>query len=74
MIEGALEKGIRDGSIRPDIGDVCIVGLNLWAFSLGLIQTAGAKCLEVEAISGASSDAVMEHGFELMRCMLAKNR
>lgn len=72
VIEGALEKGIHDGSIRPGIGDVHIVGLNLWAFSLGLIQTAGAKSREIEAISGVKSGEMTEHGFALLRYMLAK--
>jgi len=73
VIDGALEKGIRDGSIRPDAGDVKIVGLNFWAFSLGLIQTAGAKQREIEAISGVSSQAMMDQGFALMRHMLASH-
>lgn len=71
VIDGALEKGVRDGSVRPDLGEVKIVGLNLWAFSLGLIQTAGAKRREIEAISGVSSEAMMDQGFVLMRHMLA---
>jgi AcrR family transcriptional regulator len=71
VIEGALDKGIRDGSIRPDIGDLKIVGLNLWAFSLGLIQTAGAKVHEIEVISGVDSEAMMEQGFVFLRYMLA---
>lgn len=71
VLEGALEKGMRDGSIRPDVGDPKLVGLNLWAFSLGLIQTAGAKRREIEAVSGVESQAMVDQGFALLRAMLA---
>jgi len=71
VIEGALEKGMRDGSIRADLGDIKLVGLNLWAFSLGLIQTAGARRKEIEAVSAVDSDAMIDQGFALIRFMLS---
>lgn len=71
VIEGALEKGIRDGSVRSDLGDLKLVALNLWAFSLGLIQTAGARRREVEAVSSVPSEVMMDHGLAMMRYMLA---
>jgi AcrR family transcriptional regulator len=39
----AIETGIRDGSIRADVGDPLLLALTLWAFTHGIIQIAIAK-------------------------------
>src|SRR5271155_5413829 len=39
----AIEAGIRDGSIRPDVGDPRLLAMTLWAFTHGVIQLAMAK-------------------------------
>jgi len=39
----AIETGIRDGSIRPDVGDPLLLALTLWAFTHGIIQIAAAR-------------------------------
>ena len=39
----AIETGIRDGSIRADVGDPLLLALTLWAFTHGIIQIAMAK-------------------------------
>src|SRR5450631_4788295 len=38
----AIETGIRDGSIRPDVGEPILLAISLWAFTHGVIQLAMA--------------------------------
>jgi len=44
----AIEAGIRDGSIRPDVGDPRLLAMTLWAFTHGVIQLAMAKGSDLE--------------------------
>ena len=39
----AIEAGLRDGGIRPDIGEPVLLATTLWAFTHGVIQLAMAK-------------------------------
>jgi TetR/AcrR family transcriptional regulator len=39
----AIEIGIRDASIRPDVGEPMMLAVTLWAFTHGIIQLAMAK-------------------------------
>jgi TetR/AcrR family transcriptional regulator len=39
----AIEIGIRDASIRPDVGEPMVLAVTLWAFTHGIIQLAMAK-------------------------------
>jgi AcrR family transcriptional regulator len=39
----AIEAGMRDGSIRPDVGAPVLLATSLWAFTHGIIQLAMAK-------------------------------
>jgi AcrR family transcriptional regulator len=43
LMQEAIELGIRDGSIRPDVGDPKAVTLCLWGFVHGIIQLSAAK-------------------------------
>jgi AcrR family transcriptional regulator len=65
----ALQRGIADGSIRPDIGDPLKVCMMLWAFSHGLIQIATNKAQEI-ARQGVEVGALMEEGRAMLRRML----
>jgi AcrR family transcriptional regulator len=60
----ALEVGIRDGSIRPDIGPPRLVALTLWGFMHGIIQVATNKAT-VLAHRNVGTDTLMEKGMEL---------
>lgn len=44
----SIERGIRDGSIRPDAGPPGLVGLTLWGYMLGIIQLATTKPAVIE--------------------------
>src|SRR5271170_5879385 len=43
VVVQAIEAGIRDGSIRTNIGAPLMLAVTLWAFTHGLIQLAMAK-------------------------------
>ena len=38
-----IERGIEDGSIRPDVGDPKVVSTVLWGFMHGVLQLASTK-------------------------------
>lgn len=42
MVE-CIERGIADGSIRPDIGSPILISFTLWGFLHGIIQIAATK-------------------------------
>ena len=68
MIE-ALQRGVADKSIRPDIGDPLRVCFMLWAFTHGLIQLAINKSQEI-ASRGVEVSELMEEGRAMLRHML----
>jgi AcrR family transcriptional regulator len=42
-VVGVIEAGIRDGSLRKDIGDPLMLAFSLWAFTHGITQLVMAK-------------------------------
>jgi AcrR family transcriptional regulator len=67
----ALEAGMRDGTIRNDLGDTKIVAISLWGFSHGLIQIAMTKA-HMLARQGIGVPQLMENSVALLRKMLAR--
>jgi AcrR family transcriptional regulator len=43
LMQAALEVGVKDGSIRADVGDLKAVTVVLWGFTHGIIQLAATK-------------------------------
>jgi AcrR family transcriptional regulator len=70
LIIQALEKGISDGSIRSDIGNIQATGVMMWAFTHGLIQVAVRKASILEEKLQINPQSVAEHGFQMIRIML----
>ena len=62
----AIEAGMRDGSIRPDIGEPVMFALTLWAFTHGLIQLAMAKGNDL-ARFGVAIPALSDYALGLIR-------
>ncbi|MBU6378996.1 MAG: TetR/AcrR family transcriptional regulator [Gammaproteobacteria bacterium] len=58
----AIETGMRDGSIRREIGEPTLLGFTLWGLMHGLIQISVHKCSGL-AHAGISADALIEQGF-----------
>jgi AcrR family transcriptional regulator len=62
----AIECGVRDGSVRPDIGDPMMLAVTLWSFSHGLIQLAMAKGSDMGRL-GIGIPELSDYGFGLLR-------
>jgi TetR/AcrR family transcriptional regulator len=62
----AIETGIRDGSIRADVGDPILLALTLWAFTHGIIQIAMAKGSDL-ARRGVAVQDFSNYAFTLLR-------
>jgi AcrR family transcriptional regulator len=54
-----LETGVRDGSIRPDLGDPKVVAHAVWGMTHGALQLASTKA-KVLARHGVDGRAVIE--------------
>lgn len=70
VMVGTLQRGVADGSIRPDIGDPLRICVMLWAFTHGLIQIAINKSQEI-ARHGIEMGGLLEEGQAMLRYMLA---
>jgi AcrR family transcriptional regulator len=62
----AIETGIRDGSIRADIGDPLLFAMTLWAFTHGTIQIAMVKGTDL-ARRGVAIQDFSNYAFQLLR-------
>jgi hypothetical protein len=70
LMEESLQRGIKDGSIRPDVGPPRLIVLTLWGFMHGILQVATNKA-PVLAHRSVDSEALMEKGLELALRSLA---
>jgi TetR/AcrR family transcriptional regulator len=68
----AIEAGIRDGSIRPDVGEPVLLATTLWAFTHGLIQLAMAKGSDLARFGIAIPD-LSNYAFGLIRAVVQSN-
>jgi AcrR family transcriptional regulator len=60
MMVAVIEAGMRDGSIRADVGDPKIVSTALWGFMHGVLQLASTKANHL-AHDGISTRDLVEH-------------
>ena len=56
VVVGAIETGLRDSSIRGDVGNPLLLGISLWAFMHGTIQLATAKDHELARLGIAVAE------------------
>ena len=49
MIVGVLEEGVKDGSIRADLGNRIVAATALWGFMQGVIQVASTNAQLIDA-------------------------
>jgi TetR/AcrR family transcriptional regulator len=66
VVVQAIEAGIADGSIRPDIGQPVMFAMTLWAFTHGIIQLAMAKASDLKRFGIAVPD-MSNYAFGLIR-------
>jgi AcrR family transcriptional regulator len=71
---GLVRRGIRDGSIRRDVGDPQRVSTCLWAFSHGLSQLFAVKGTHLCECLGLDLPKTVETGFRLLRTTLSGKR
>lgn len=64
----AIEAGIRDSSIRADIGEPRMFAITLWAFTHGIIQLATVKGGDL-ASHGVAIPDFKDNAFRLVRRM-----
>jgi hypothetical protein len=60
MMVAVIETGIRDGSIRADVGDPKLVSTSLWGFTHGVLQLASTKANHL-AHDGIATRDLVEH-------------
>ncbi len=70
IVEEALAIGQRDGTVRPDLGDLAITSRVLWGFTHGLIQIAMTKG-PLLAQDGISVSQLTQHAIDLIGRTLA---
>lgn len=66
LLVAALQKGVRDRSIRRDIGDPGKVAVCLWGLTHGLIQLAATKQPTIECKLGAPFADMPGFGLDLI--------
>jgi len=69
----ALQTGMQDGSIRPDVGDPLTTAIALWGFAHGIIQLAATKA-DMLGQFGIETEPLIRHGFALMTASLVNRR
>lgn len=69
-IVAAIEQGLRDGSIRADVGVPKLVALTLWGLMHGLIQIAVTKSGSLER-EGVVRGQLIEQGFRFAIAAIA---
>jgi TetR/AcrR family transcriptional regulator len=65
VIVAAVEAGIRDGSVSPDIGAPLTVALTLWGFMHGIILISTTKAELLSARHGINANALVEQALHL---------
>ncbi len=60
----AIDAGVRDGSIRADVGPPMLVSITLWGFMHGVIQLAATKT-NVLAHDGVAAQSLFEQALAM---------
>jgi AcrR family transcriptional regulator len=56
VVIGAIQTGLRDGSVRPNVGDPMLLAITLWGFTHGIIQLSIVKSSELARFGVAIPD------------------
>jgi AcrR family transcriptional regulator len=70
LMSAALHKGVRDGTVRADLGDLGKVALCLWGLTHGLLQLHVTKQASIEQRLGTGFADLPDFGLGLIRLML----
>jgi len=66
FIVDVLAVGIRDGSIRKDLGSKDLTAITLWGFMHGIIQLISTKA-NMLAHDGVAPDQLVKHSLQMAR-------
>jgi AcrR family transcriptional regulator len=72
LMTAVLQRGVRDGSLRKDLGDPLKTALCLWAFSHGLLQISATQGCGLEQEHGVKPAALIAFGFGLLQAALKR--
>ena len=61
----SIEVGVRDGSIRSDVGSPLLTSVTLWGFMHGIIQLTTTKANAL-AHHGVTAQALVEHAINMI--------
>jgi hypothetical protein len=61
----SLEAGVRDGSIRGDLGSPMLMSVTLWGFMHGIIQLTTTKAHALTH-HGVTAKALIDHAISMI--------
>jgi AcrR family transcriptional regulator len=64
-IVASIEAGVRDGSIRADIGSPMLMSVTLWGFMHGIIQLTTTKAHAL-AHHGVTAKTLIDHAINMI--------
>lgn len=67
ILKRSVERGIKDKSIRSDVGDPLCIGLSLWSSTSGLIQNSITRGRMFEENYGINSEDLFLQGLEILK-------
>lgn len=73
LIAGAVEDGIKDGSIRPDL-EPMKVAIVLWGHASGMMHIVANKGAVLEQMLGINSEELIQYSFQLMRTYMENKK
>jgi AcrR family transcriptional regulator len=65
VLVASIENGVRDGSIRSDIGSPMLMSVTLWGFMHGIIQLTTTKAHAL-AHHGVAAQALIDHAISMI--------
>lgn len=74
LLSSAVKRGVKDGSVRDDIGNAVATSLCLWGFSLGLLQLSSVAGDQLSRNFGISNEVLVEHGLSMLEASLRKSK
>lgn len=73
ILMSALQSGINDKSIRPDI-DIPKTAVALWGQTTGIIQLVSSKGSHLEKSHQINMNDIVDYSFEMMTVALKNNK
>ncbi len=66
MLTDTLARGVKEGVLRRDLGDLLQVAVCLWAFTHGLAQIIAVRGPQLAESHGLDPEATIETAFDLL--------